>query len=731
MYPIFQRIFNKNRPLQKKITIAIIACVLCTFFVLASTEHQLIQQINNLTLRTMDSMSNDIIFNSTDLLLKNEKQRMMFCVNKEASIMAEKYDMMRTITRNTAREMTQILSNPQDYPPREIKSEKYYEDGSFYGIVEFPEGCTEAELANLRKEAALTLNIEDYMIAYHQLMTVEKNQRPALLIGSASGIFVDLERFTQSDMEYIRGTNYHYDYKSAEWYRKTEQSRQFTFTKSNSDLGGIVVSYSSPYYRNGEFAGIASICLNVDNVGKSMFNMDETADEWSFMTEMDGSIIASEKTEGFFGIHKNIFHADPKHITGLDSLHFLMNSQKDVFLPFSIDGRSYYLTGVPVKEMNTYLFQVFDGELTRKILDNNDSLVENVLQWFKSVIAKEQVATICILLLLILFLLGEILRRGHHITHRLMVPLKTLIHGMQEIGKGNFSKKIKISSGDEIEELANSFNHMAEELVTQIQSIEKNTKEKAKLEADLSLAKNIQASMLPHDFRLGTNTTEVYATMTTAKEVGGDFYDFYLLDETHLVLTIADVSGKGIPAALFMMRSKTVLKNYITMMAQTAPLSSIVSMANDSLCQENEEMLFVTAFLAILDLKTGKLTYVNAGHNPPFLLRSADQQYSCLNPKKNLVLGMMDSFSFEQQELFMQESDLLFLYTDGVTEAMNDVQEQYGEARLSDCLNQNASLAPKELLMQANTSVTSHAGNAEQSDDITMLAACFRKKQER
>lgn len=293
---------------------------------------------------------------------------------------------------------------------------------------------------------------------------------------------------------------------------------------------------------------------------------------------------------------------------------------------------------------------------------------------------------------------------------------------MREISGGNFDKKLEIKTGDEIEELANSFNAMTDDLKTYMANLEKVTAEEERIATELKVATNIQLSALPHDFP-SHEAFEIYATMHAAKEVGGDFYDFYMLDENHLMMTIADVSGKGVPAALFMMQGKTILKNLAMTMQSPDDLAAVMALANQQLCQGNDEMMFITVFVAMLDLKTGKLIYVNGGHNPPMLYRDAEKKFNWLDMEQNCVLGLMDEMDFEQQETQMNHGDIIYLYTDGVTEAMNKNREQYGEDRLENCLNETDHKCRLQALLDSvKESLAEHVQDAEQSDDITMLA---------
>ena len=189
------------------------------------------------------------------------------------------------------------------------------------------------------------------------------------------------------------------------------------------------------------------------------------------------------------------------------------------------------------------------------------------------------------------------------------------------------------------------------------------------------------------------------------------------------LITIADVSGKGVPAALFMMQGKTILKNLAMTMQNPNDLAAVMALANNQLCQGNDEMMFITVFVAMLDLKTGKLIYVNGGHNPPMLYREDEKKFRYIDVEQNCVLGLMDEMDFVQQETQMNPYDIIYLYTDGVTEAMNKNREQYGEERLENCLNSTDHQCNLQTLLDSvKKSLAQHVQDAEQSDDITMLS---------
>nr|WP_320024579.1 PP2C family protein-serine/threonine phosphatase [uncultured Acetobacterium sp.] len=248
----------------------------------------------------------------------------------------------------------------------------------------------------------------------------------------------------------------------------------------------------------------------------------------------------------------------------------------------------------------------------------------------------------------------------------------------------------------------------------------KDSEEKERISAELNVATEIQTSMLPSIFPAFTNREEfdIYATMQPAKEVGGDFYDFFSIDDDHLAVVIADVSGKGVPAALFMVVAKTLIKNHTQ--AGLTPVE-VFTLVNAQLCENNDVGMFVTAFMGVFEISTQQFTCVNAGHNPPLLKRAAGG-FDYLKLHTGFVLGGMEEMKYQQLEMQLANDDELYLYTDGVTEATNAKDELYGEDRLLSVLNSNAGLKPDALLSSIKKDIDSFVNGAPQFDDITMVA---------
>ncbi len=280
-------------------------------------------------------------------------------------------------------------------------------------------------------------------------------------------------------------------------------------------------------------------------------------------------------------------------------------------------------------------------------------------------------------------------------------------------------EELTIRSNDEVGALYESLSQMEHDMNAYIRDLVAVTSEKERIGAELNVATQIQADMLPRIFPAfpSRKDFDIYATMTPAKEVGGDFYDFFLVDDDHLAMVMADVSGKGVPAALFMVIAKTLIKNR-TMMGGSP--SEILAYVNDQLCEGNEAGLFVTVWLGILELSTGKGMAANAGHEHP-AIRRGNGSFELVKYRHSPALATMEGMSFREHEFEMYPGDALYVYTDGVTEATNQDKVLFGEERMVEALNRRANEKPQVLLETVKAAIDEFVGDAEQFDDITML----------
>ncbi|MGN1139171.1 MAG: SpoIIE family protein phosphatase [Ruminococcus sp.] len=300
--------------------------------------------------------------------------------------------------------------------------------------------------------------------------------------------------------------------------------------------------------------------------------------------------------------------------------------------------------------------------------------------------------------------------------------IRKINNSLAEITGGNLDVTVDVRSNEEFASLSDDINSTVVTLKGYI------AEAAARIDKELEFAKTIQYSALPSVFPPYPNRTEfdIYASMITAKEVGGDFYDFYLLGESRLAFLIADVSGKGIPAAMFMMTSKTLIKS----LAEAGnEINDVFTLANEKLCENNDAGMFVTAWMGILDLKTGHIDFANAGHNPP-LIRRKDGSFEYLKCPAGFILAGMDGIKYGKNEIQLEPGDEIFLYTDGVTEATDVQKNAYGGDRLLRLLNVNKCVDSKSLCELVKNDIDRFAGDAPQFDDITMLSLKYNNKME-
>jgi len=320
-----------------------------------------------------------------------------------------------------------------------------------------------------------------------------------------------------------------------------------------------------------------------------------------------------------------------------------------------------------------------------------------------------EIVLFAVIFLLIYFLVKKIVVDNIH----------KINNSLAQISGGNLNVRIDVHTNDE-------FTSLSEDINATVDTLKKYIAEAAaRIDKELEFARTIQQSALPSIFPPYPDRAEfdLFASMDAAKEVGGDFYDFYLLDRNRLAFLIADVSGKGIPAAMFMMTSKTLIKS---LAESGVPLAEVFNEANERLCENNDAGMFITAWMGILHIDTGLVEFVNAGHNPPLLKQNGEFTY--LRSQAGFVLAGIEAINYEVQQVQLEAGDTLLLYTDGLTEAMNTSEELFGEDRVLAALAGKPDMSARDLIAYLKESVAVFVDEAEQSDDITMLVLTFKGK---
>jgi serine phosphatase RsbU (regulator of sigma subunit) len=311
----------------------------------------------------------------------------------------------------------------------------------------------------------------------------------------------------------------------------------------------------------------------------------------------------------------------------------------------------------------------------------------------------------------------------NRVTAFLMRPLQSLSDGVEKVAKGDLTYRIELKRTDEVGDLARAFNKMSTDLNQYIENLQKTTAAKERIQGELEVGKDIQKRMLPHVFPAfpTRDEFEIFAVMEPAKEVAGDFYDFFFIDEDNFCIVISDVSGKGVPSALFMVIAKTLLQAE----AQRGyAIEEVVFNVNNALTRNNDTSMFATLFCGVINLKTGELRMVNAGHNPP-VIGNKKEGYSFIELNQNIALGVLDNFEFKSGKRQLKAGERLILYTDGITEAFNPEGEVFSEERLLTTIVSGDELNNRQLVQQIQQEIKNFALDAEQSDDITILAITY------
>ena len=524
------------------------------------------------------------------------------------------------------------------------------------------------------------------------------------------------------------------------WYAGAvaHQSAYFSLVNRDNEFETYRVMAGVPVYIGGELAAVCGGSIQLESLEDviSKGQLGEFSD--TCLIDKTGTIIYSSRTDGELGLADN----EQKKLTESSNTHLvtLVNEALEGGMGFSllpVDGTETYIAFAPVKTIGwTQLLMIPQEELNSTahlITKRTNAIMEESISGLHSNEFRMILAIMSIAIALILFVSFTSML----FADRLSRPIKQMTQQVSEIQGDNIAFKMdrSLRTGDEIEVLADSFASMSEKMQGYIQEIVQITAEKERLDTELSVASAIQANMLPSTFPAFPSRKEfdLYAVMDPAREVGGDFYDFFLLDDDHLALVMADVSGKGVPAALFMVISKTLLKNVTLSGVYNSP-AEILSDVNNRLCEGNEDNMFVTVWLGILTISTGRLVSASAGHEYPVFYRKSSG-FSLEKDRHGMAMGAMEGSRYRETSWQMNPGDMLFLYTDGVPEANNSREELFGIERMLSALEsslkeivsatQQGNPDLKLFLRTVRRHVDSFVGETPQFDDLTMMCVSY------
>lgn len=496
-----------------------------------------------------------------------------------------------------------------------------------------------------------------------------------------------------------------YDYFAMEWYQVPKESGENHWTSPYYDEGGggeIMTTYSARMVdENGNFTGVVTADIYLEWLNDLAQSTKTYEHAYTFVLDTRGTYIIHLDSDRIF--NESIFSIAEKEDNPLDvkALGNKMLAGESGFMRTFKNGKLTYVFYQPIPTTRWSMAVVCSAEDI--FCDLNK-------------VTRQLIIFAIVGLLLIFFACWLTIRR-------LSKPLISFAGSAKKIAHGDFNTELPtIKSKDEMKELYNSFDYMQKELVRYIDSLEDTVSAKEKIESELRIARNIQLGMLPKIFPPfpERNDIDLFAVLRPAKEVGGDLYDFFI-NEEKLYFTVGDVSGKGVPASLFMAVTRSLFRSIATTIADP---KRIIESMNHAIAETNEENMFVTMFVGVLDLPTGNLKFCNAGHNPPCII-APNGDVTFMPLKQNLPIGIFVDFEYENQEMHINEGDTIFLYTDGLTEAENGAKELYGDERMLDVLKGEQLTDSVTLLKKVYDSVEEHVQEAPQSDDLTMLVVKY------
>ena len=669
------------------------------------TEQQ--QAISQASQETMSRVLVEALVNTTSLQAK-------IADNDFSEIVSDAYT-LRSIAQG-------LFENRENLAPLPVNPPDPALDGTVSAMVLCEDGVDYTRSEYL----GIAAHMSSSMIA----MNRHSDKIDGCYIGLADGtdLCVDDKAASKFDKD---GNLIPFPVRERPWYKGAAETGGLYFTGVVRDAfsGKLLVTCSVPVEANGELVGV----VGIDIVSESMTDFVGSSGEQSsaYVVNSSGQVILAPNKNAVFSALESDQAEDLRCSDNADLAQFVETALREPteLTLITIGDTSYYMAGAPMPTVGWAVISVVEKDLTEQnekhLLARYDAINTAASAQFRD--GSIQIRKTTILMIAVLVLLG--LCAALAVSGRIVHPIEEMTRSIVNSSENGrlFEMQDCYRTHDEIEVLAEAFADLARNNQRYIEEITEITREKERVNTELKMANLIQNSMLPHSFPPFPERREfdLYASMDPAREVGGDFYDFFLIDEDHLCIVVADVSGKGVPAALFMMISKVILQS-CAMLGKSA--AEILTKTNEALCSSNQAEMFVTVWLGILEISTGRLTAANAGHEYP-VLKKPSGSFEILKGRHGLVIGAMDGIRYREYTLPLEPGSKLFVYTDGVPEATNADNAMFGTDRMLSALNEDPDAAPEQLLRRVRRAVDDFVKDAEQFDDLTMLCLEFKGKE--
>jgi sigma-B regulation protein RsbU (phosphoserine phosphatase) len=714
--------------LQQKILVFSVAMVIIAIAAFAFVGIMEIVFAGKKTGQTSRETSEIIKEKSKDSMMKITRENLVQTVSLAARITDVEFWVMEHDFYVLCAQVEDVFLNPELYEEVEVYQPQKENEGIYTLQVMYAEESAKTD-ENTQYMIKRLANLEPMMT---EIVAGNGEFSMDCYIALADGTVLMMDQFSGGKFN-DDGSLKSYDIREIDWFRdamKLDRDQVLFTSAVRSDFYDVnEVIFAVPVVVNGKNVAGLQVSIELETIRYTVSEMGYGEEGFSIILDEDG-LVYSPRTEGELAM-ENELSTPIKGRVNKDLEKMLTEDiwNKTGFQMVEVDNKTYYAAYAPVSTV--YWMQVMFvpeeqvEKPTNELLSYLSNVSEETLNEYTSVFSKTVINTIITLVFLII---GAVIT-SLIFSSRIAKPIKIMTSNVKDISGDNliFEKKEIYKTGDEIEILADAFKEMSERTRNYIDELMHITSEKERMATELSVAAQIQTDMLPKNFPLfpERNEFDVYASMSPAKEVGGDFYDIFMIDDDHLGLVMGDVSGKGVSAALFMVKSKTLIQNR-AMMGGTP--GEILADVNNKLFEGNTARMFVTVWLGILTISSGHVIEANAGHMNPAIKKNG-KNYELIVKKHGTVLGLREGKTYIDDEFTLDSGEILYIYTDGVSEAEDTGNNQFGTERMLEALNNLENESPKETLDAMSECLERFADGAIQSDDITMLAIKYIGRQ--
>ena len=691
-----------------KILIVFLALSMVSLAIIGSIAFVTIIGVGDYALESSTSLGKSAVNDSSKALENQAEEYLLRLAKDQADISNTLFEKVDAETSIMAKFASTLLNNPSSLRCKYSYSQKEKPDDiyatSVYALA--PGVAVDA----VREELNISSNMDDIFIPIY----ANDPHLTQVYIGTESGM---LRLYP-----WCSGIDPSFDPRVREWYKKAKESGDISWSEPYTDVAGhgLMVTCSKPVYiSRDDLFWVIGADVTIETINQEIINTQVGELGYALLIDSKGKVVArpglssgdkrwdeSFETENLLLGDNTELRAIAENMTvgntGIAKCQFEDGEKYIAYAPITCTNWSVGIV-MPVEEIVAPALTTKD-----KIIAATQETREHINRQINNM--KNIFIGIFIALFFVVSVLSFLLSRI--ITN----PIVALKKGSEAIGRGNLDYKVEVKTGDELEDFANSFNKMASDLKEYMEELRRTTAEKERMSKELEIAKGIQQSFLPESTP-EIEGIDLAAVNLPATEVGGDFYDFIPIAKDKWGLAIADVSGKGVPAALFMALSRTLIR---ASTARKPTVANAIRQANELIFEDSKSSMFVTLFYAIVDSKKMNLTYVNAGHNPPLLLRETSGEIILLKAK-GIALGVIEDVELQEVEIGLRSGDIIVLYTDGVTEAINEKEEQFGQERLISVIRDNHTLPAQDIIARVQNEIMTFAGKQPQFDDITLM----------